>query len=340
MNLSHEVNILPPALYALYPKQASHLTMRRTSRRAGSDRLDRDTNAAINLHGAEWRQWIVGNLARGCSPLTMARTMVEKVWTYADAADALDEAMAELKLSKPWRVQLPSIPESRHIATSDGHVVTVQARFRKPAAVLLDGLLTDGERRELIDYAIHKGMSRSFVVAADSGSSIGHDGRTSTGTFMTRGETPLIERLERRLSELTGWPEANAEGLQVLRYQDGQEYRPHFDWFDSRKPGSAAHLARGGQRLATTVIYLAVPESGGGTSFPNAGVEVLPGAGGAIFFHDVDEFGAPDPMSLHAGQPVEKGVKVVATFWQRQGPFREPDAVDGGAAAVTARAPA
>jgi hypothetical protein len=51
---------------------------------------------------------------------------------------------------------------------------------------------------------------------------------------------------------------------------------------------------------------------GRGTCFPAADITVRPGAGGAVFFQNVDEHVCPDPISLHAGTPVECDVEVVA----------------------------
>lgn len=148
----------------------------------------------------------------------------------------------------------------------------------------------------------------------------------SSRVFLTRAETPLIDDVENRLAALTGWPVSHGEGLQILRYEPGQQYKPHHDWFDPAKSGSASHLKHGGQRVGTTVIYLAAAQAGGGTSFPKAGLEVSPRAGGAIFFTNMTASGQPDDMSLHAGTPVLQGTKIVMTYWQREAAFRSTDA--------------
>ncbi len=62
----------------------------------------------------------------------------------------------------------------------------------------------------------------------------------------------------------------NGEGLQVLRYGPGAEYRPHYDYFDPEQPGTPAILKRGGQRVASLVMYLNTPTRGGATTFPDA----------------------------------------------------------------------
>ncbi|HVL77202.1 MAG TPA: 2OG-Fe(II) oxygenase, partial [Noviherbaspirillum sp.] len=141
--------------------------------------------------------------------------------------------------------------------------------------------------------------------------------RTSRGAMLQRAETELVARIEARLAALTRWPAERGEGLQLLRYEKGNEYRPHFDWFDPALPGPARHLERGGQRLATIVMYLSDVEAGGGTTFPEAGLQIQPRRGHAVFFANTDRFHVPDPRSLHAGEPVERGVKYIATKWLR-----------------------
>ena len=57
------------------------------------------------------------------------------------------------------------------------------------------------------------------------------------------------------------------EGLQILHYEHGQKYEPHFDYFHDAVNASPE---RGGQRVATLLMYLSTPEEGGETVFPNA----------------------------------------------------------------------
>ena len=83
-------------------------------------------------------------------------------------------------------------------------------------------------------------------------------------------------------------------------------------------PGTA--LRRGGQRVGTIVMYLRTPERGGGTVFPDIGLEVAPVKGAAVFFaYDRPH---PDSKTLHGGTPVTLGEKYVATKWMREGVFR------------------
>ena len=78
-------------------------------------------------------------------------------------------------------------------------------------------------------------------------------------------------------------------------------------------------LARGGQRVGTLVIYLNEPQGGGATTFPEAGLEVAPIKGQAVFFSY--DRAHPSTGTLHGGAPVLAGEKWVATKWLRQSVF-------------------
>ena len=142
--------------------------------------------------------------------------------------------------------------------------------------------------------------------------------RTSQGMFFAIGETPLVQRIEQRIADLLAIPVTHGEGLQILHYQPGQEYEPHFDWFNPDQPGYSAVTSRGGQRIASVVMYLNTPEEGGGTAFPRIGLTVTAMRGSAVYF----AYDTGDEASLHAGLPVLKGEKWIATKWLRERPYQ------------------
>ena len=139
--------------------------------------------------------------------------------------------------------------------------------------------------------------------------------------FFHRGENELVKTIETRIAKLVNWPVERGEGLQVLHYKPGAEYKPHYDYFDPAHAGSMTILQRGGQRLGTVLLYLNNPEKGGGTIFPDAGgFEASPRKGNAVFFSYSKPH--PDSKSLHGGSPVIAGEKWVATKWLRATEFR------------------
>jgi prolyl 4-hydroxylase len=212
---------------------------------------------------------------------------------------------------------LPAIDTRATTFKTSDREVEILLTLTAPRIVLLGNVLSHEECDELVKFC-EPLLARSPVVADADGSVRLHENRTSRGAGLRRGATEIIARIETRLAELAQWPAERAEGLQVSRYDATQEYRAHFDWMDPDVPGLRKHLGTGGQRLATFILYLSEVESGGETSFPDIGLEVMPRKGGAVFFVNTDSRHAPDRRTLHAGRPVIKGVKLVANKWLRQ----------------------
>lgn len=211
---------------------------------------------------------------------------------------------------------MPEVNDRSHALQCGDREVEVLLSLQSPRVVLIGNFLSDEECAALIDYASPR-LERSPVVAEHDGAMEIHKARTSRGAMLQRAETALVARIEARLAALTNWPADHGEGLQLLRYEKGNEYRPHFDWFDPSQAGPARHLERGGQRLATVIMYLHAPEQGGATTFPDAGLRIPVQRGSALFFANTDCYRTPDQRALHAGEPIDAGVKMVATKWLR-----------------------
>ncbi|MEG8019949.1 2OG-Fe(II) oxygenase [Sphingomonas aerolata] len=48
---------------------------------------------------------------------------------------------------------------------------------------------------------------------------------------------------------------------------------------------------------------------------------IAPKAGNLVIWNNMDDYGAPNPGSVHQGMPVEQGVKYVLTKWYRERPW-------------------
>ncbi len=282
------------------------------------------------------REWIVQQAEAGHPPEAVLQAMKASGWQEDVAIAAMEDTLRAHLAAKaasqgaapaPATAQDPpaagALPEPSlegsplYLDLGDRRVPVLQV-MKDPRVVVLGDLLSGEECDALIEQARPR-MARSLTVATQTGGEELHVDRTSNGMFFQRGETPLIERIEARLARLANWPVENGEGLQVLQYRPGAEYKPHYDYFDPAEPGTATILRRGGQRVATIVIYLSEPERGGGTTFPDVKLEVAPKRGNAVFF----SYDRPHPStrSLHGGAPVLAGEKWIATKWLRERRF-------------------
>jgi prolyl 4-hydroxylase len=276
----------------------------------------------------ELRIWIAAQARAGCRPEDVLTAMMASGWHEAAALAAMEAVLRPLSAAQqtdgdPALAPARTVPEPAFdgkpaLTLSDGHRVEWISSLREPRVVVFGRFLTDAECESLMALAQPR-LARSETVKNETGGSEVHAARTSDGMFFERGERPLISRIEARIAELLCWPVSQGEGLQILRYRPGAEYRPHFDFFDPQHPGTPRILERGGQRVGTLVIYLNTPEGGGSTLFPDAGLEVAPVRGNAVFF-SYDRAHA-STKTLHAGAPVTAGEKWVATKWLREGIF-------------------
>ncbi|MEX0961630.1 MAG: 2OG-Fe(II) oxygenase [Simkaniaceae bacterium] len=189
---------------------------------------------------------------------------------------------------------------------------------KRPRIYKIYSVLSDEECEYLIDRsAPHLQLSRVIGDNANEGDFSA--GRSSTNIFLQGNlrDKKIIE-IEKRITEITGFPYENGEPMQVVHYDVGQEYRYHYDTFEHQCKGGQAALTFGGQRLATFLIYLNDVEDGGETHFYYAKMGVKPKKGDAILFFPSFQNGQPDPLTMHAGLPIKKGEKWIITRWFRQ----------------------
>ncbi len=275
----------------------------------------------------ELRAWILAQAAAGQPPEALLKGMLASGWG-ADAARAALRATLDTDVDPTPFLPPPSTPvpvpdpladaAAGSVLTLADREVAVLATLQVPRVVVFGGLLDDTECEQMIDLARER-LARSETVQTDTGSSEVNSARTSEGMFFDRAEFDLCARIEARMAALLRWPVENGEGLQVLRYRAGAEYKPHYDYFDPAQPGTPALLQRGGQRVASLICYLNTPAKGGATIFPDIGLEVAPIKGNAVFFSY--ERADPSTRTLHGGAPVVDGEKWVATKWVRERRF-------------------
>lgn len=258
----------------------------------------------------------------------MIDAMVAKDFTPAFAAECIDRVANEgnavvsvspvvaARAQEPFQYEASRIAVTNEIRTRD-RVVQVQMRMQQPDVLLLRSVLSNEECEELIRRAREK-LKPSTTVDRETGENKVIANRTSFGTFFHLEEDPFIASIDRRLADITNWPLDNSEGLQILNYHVGGEYKPHFDFFPPEETGSSVHTDEGGQRIASVVMYLNDVEQGGETIFPELTLSISPHQGDAVYFGYFNSQGQVDRLTLHGGSPVFRGEKWIATKWLRQ----------------------
>ena len=200
------------------------------------------------------------------------------------------------------------------------------ADWRKPPR---STVLCDSPLIKAFEDVISPAMCEAMIAAAgprlapakiyDSvggGHAVGAERRNSAAEFGIGDMDVLLLAVRERVCALCGLPPVNAEGSQVLHYNVGERFTPHFDFFDPAYPGLAQQLAQGGQRVFTVLVYLNDEGlDGGETDFPRVGVRHRGKRGDALIFRNLDDQGQPDRRTLHAGLPPTAGEKWLLSTW-------------------------
>jgi len=187
---------------------------------------------------------------------------------------------------------------------------------RVPSAKLqlfqLRDFLGEDLRQELIDLI--EANRRPSTVADENGDNYF---RTSE-TCDLQAEKSCVIALEQKLLALSGINPKFGEPVQGQRYDVGQEFKPHTDYFTPDGADFEKFCSVAGQRTWTFMVYLNAVEAGGATRFKTIAKTFQPEPGKLLFWNNRKPDGGVNPNTLHHGMKVRKGVKYVITKWYRE----------------------
>ncbi|MEA3015483.1 MAG: prolyl 4-hydroxylase [Sphingomonadales bacterium] len=143
--------------------------------------------------------------------------------------------------------------------------------------------------------------------------------RTSDSSDFDRAH-PLVASVDGKINALLGIQPEHGETSQGQRYDVGQEFKAHHDFFNAQGSYYREQTASGGQRTWTAMVFLNDVEGGGQTFFPEVNLRITPRAGNLLAWNNMDRRGAPNRYTLHQGCPVTAGLKYVITKWYRERP--------------------
>lgn len=204
----------------------------------------------------------------------------------------------------------------------DSEIFQVKILSENPEIYLVENFFPIEYCDHIRDKALPYLKRSSVVDNSGRSSGIIHEGRTSSSMhFPPYMRDPILDALEKKIARLTKTDKKNGEWIQVMRYKIKEEYLPHYDFFDSQTEGGRRTLLRGGQRIATCILYLQEPNKGGETIFPFMLLSVPPKKGNLLLFYNCTPDDQVDFLTFHGSAPVEEGEKWIATRWIRQQEF-------------------
>jgi prolyl 4-hydroxylase len=261
-----------------------------------------------------WRQWLIHNRDRGCARQEIVDRAAAKGFPLAAINAVLDtpsQQRAEQVLSDGLKP--PAWSQWFNAPITDPQHQPRAIRVATPHAQLyeLPSLLSPQECQELIE-AINSALLPSTVTRG------GNDYRTSRTCHLRHNHPVLSCRLDQRFAELLGVDQRFSEPIQGQRYDPGEYFKQHTDWFSPGTQEFDQNTRNGGQRTWTVMVYLNVVESGGETWFKHLDQRFTPHPGLGLAWNNLLEDGSPNRTTLHEAMPVDVGTKWVITKWFRE----------------------
>ena len=257
------------------------------------------------LLDARWHDWLRDNMKLGCDLLELMNTLRKAGYSDAAIAAGLDAVRPTGDAFADGAMQPPPL-----IRRAPANL----RRFDHPDVELyeLENFLSRRECDKLLALIAHH--LRPSTVSFDNGDRYF---RTSQTSHLSHLKSPVATSTDEKICRTLGIRPEYAEGIQAQRYDVGQQFKPHWDYFE---PGTREFLrfaGTRGNRTWTFMVYLNEGMEGGGTRFTELNHTFQPKTGLAVLWNNLKPDGTPNPLTKHSGEPVTGGHKVIITKWFR-----------------------
>ena len=205
---------------------------------------------------------------------------------------------------------------------ASGRTMFIDCLSKQPTLLRFKNLLSKTECDHLRKIA-ESHIKPSTVGATDVAEI--NTNRTSQSAFLTKSHDEVVITIENRIAELLKVRVKQLEPFQIVKYQPGQEYKQHHDWFADDSSDVTKEM--GGNRLYTIFAYLNdldprdIKTKDGATCFPladnGAGVCAEPIMGTGVFWKN-KEHEKPTADTLHSGTPTNHSIKWGLNIWVKE----------------------
>ena len=141
--------------------------------------------------------------------------------------------------------------------------------------------------------------------------------RTSQSSYLCHLKSPVAVNIDAKICKTMGIRVEYSEGIQAQRYDVGQQFKPHWDYFTPDTDAYRRLAGIRGNRTWTFMVYLNDVLEGGATRFTKIDQAVTPKAGTAVLWNNLNPDGSTNEFTMHCGEPVIRGHKIIITKWFR-----------------------
>jgi len=141
--------------------------------------------------------------------------------------------------------------------------------------------------------------------------------RTSKTADLHYFNSPYLNQIDNKITSFMGLNPFTGEIMQTQKYEPGQYYKAHTDYFHPLTREYKTYTEWMGQRTWTFMLYLNDVQEGGETYFKHLKLKIKPKQGMAVFWNNLYKNGLPNLKTLHEACPPISGNKYVITKWFR-----------------------
>ena len=178
---------------------------------------------------------------------------------------------------------------------------TILPRYNEP---LLLGEFISPEEADYIKKRASKELNASRI---SMDKDVDTDIRHSETAWLSLKDSK-IRKIAHRCLAIVDKPIVNCEFMQVVKYNKGGFYKPHYD--------TLANMQN--PRVHTFIIALNEDYDGGATLFPNLGKMFKYKTGDVLIFDNLNSYGFKTKKAIHGGMDVTRGEKWVCNLWVRR----------------------
>jgi len=243
-----------------------------------------------------WTNWLSENLARNCPPQELLGILLNNDFTVNSIRLAMGNHFPE---------NSPLLgPDSVSIDYEGIAKVAIDGGIRFPTDKLqlymIPGFLDSVECDELVNVsALNLRPSTTTTGDRDQGY------RTSTTCELSRISAEAVRKVDEKIAKALGIQLSYSESIQAQRYEVGQQFKQHTDYFEPGTSEYDTYAKNLGNRTWTFMVYLNDVAKGGGTRFFAIDHTIQPRKGMAVVWNNLNPDGTTNPFTLHAGLPVE-----------------------------------
>jgi prolyl 4-hydroxylase len=266
-----------------------------------------------------WKEWAKINIRNGVPKDDIFTILLNYNFNYDQIQLFLDWEPTKPFISERKGFQDKIIPNNQFGIVNYNKCLQDNPKVWKIENNFLDiykiyNFLSYEECHALIKSFENEEFDKSTITNANEKASI----RTSSTYHLFPEKNKLYIDLNDKICKTIGLNELNGEIAQVQKYNIGEEFKEHTDYFDEKLEYNKKYLGEKGQRTWTFMVYLNDVEEGGETNFPKINMKIKPTCGMALVWNNLINDEKVNPYTLHQGLPVLKGEKIIITKWFRK----------------------